>query len=462
MKKFKIECAYTNLVPVAEVKPNPCNPNKHPDSQVDLLAKIIREQGFRAPITVSTRSGFVVRGHGRLLAAQKMGLTEVPVDFQGYESDELEKADLLADNKIAELADLDIPSAAIIVQDLDSSNFDLELTGFNDIELDSFLEECLDCTKCENRDSFGIDKSSSAKKNEVKNVDINSFDYYTIGFSGGKDSAAVILWALDTLPKEKLLLVHWDSGWTFSDEQQYVKYIIDKYKINTIFCGQKNRRYILKRIKARGYPTYGNLWCQTEFKLRNLKYMKRYYMIPKFGKNYLNLIGIRCSESRRRADYPDFYNSEGEICHVPIKDLTDVDLVDYFKSKNEYISPLYKMFDRTGCIFCPNNSTLMIDYMQKHCHRDLCDINNALAAYYKLQTVHADTAVDLFLKFNTHRKITQEKRKKQSLFKEIAFNDMDFAKKGMDIGQYVTDLRGKVPTEKKDIDKMVVDSVLKV
>lgn len=54
-------CAYDAILPVEEIRPNPKNPNQHPGSQVELLAKIITKQGWRAPVTVSTRSGLVVR-----------------------------------------------------------------------------------------------------------------------------------------------------------------------------------------------------------------------------------------------------------------------------------------------------------------------------------------------------------------------------------------------------------------
>ena len=451
--QVKINCSYSKLIPVDDVKPNPQNPNRHPDNQIELLAKILKEQGFRLPITVSNRSGFVVRGHGRLMAALKLNLTEVPIDFQDYETDELEKADLLADNKIAELANLDIPSTATVIQELEFSNFDLELTAFDATELDSFLKECLDCDKCENRESPQTDKSSSAKKNEVNDVDINSFDYYTIGFSGGKDSTAVILWALDNLPKEKLILVHWDSGWAFSEEYEYVKYVIAKYKLKAIICGERNRKYVINRIKTKGYPFYGNLWCQTEFKLRTVKNMKKYYMIPKFGKNYLSLIGIRCSESRRRQDYPDFYKSEGELCHVPIKDWTDEDLIIYFQSKDDHISPLYKMWSRSGCVFCPNNSTIMMQHIQRYMHKDLCDMNHALALDVKQNPQYSQRAIEFFLKINLHKKIDQGKKADQAFFKEIAFDNMDFAKGSPEASKYITDLRGKVPIEKKDIPK---------
>lgn len=77
-------CAFDEVMAVHDVRPNPKNPNKHPEEQIELLAKIIQAQGWRAPVTVSTLSGMVVRGHGRLMAAIHAGLSHVPVDFQEY------------------------------------------------------------------------------------------------------------------------------------------------------------------------------------------------------------------------------------------------------------------------------------------------------------------------------------------------------------------------------------------
>jgi len=105
---ISIHCAFDEIVDTAALIPNPRNPNQHPENQIHLLAKIIKAQGWRAPITVSTRSGFIVRGHGRLLAAQHLGLEQVPVDRQDYTSEAEEWADLIADNRISELAELSL------------------------------------------------------------------------------------------------------------------------------------------------------------------------------------------------------------------------------------------------------------------------------------------------------------------------------------------------------------------
>ena len=64
-----VYCAYDEIVDIEKVVPNPKNPNQHSKKQIDLLAKIIKGTGWRNSITVSTRSGFIVKGHGRLAAA---------------------------------------------------------------------------------------------------------------------------------------------------------------------------------------------------------------------------------------------------------------------------------------------------------------------------------------------------------------------------------------------------------
>jgi DNA modification methylase len=129
-------CAHDELVTLERITGNPRNPNTHPKSQIELLAKIIAAQGWRAPITVSTRSGLVVRGHGRLEAARLLGLDSAPVDFQDYESEASEWADLVADNRIAELSEMDVSSLAALLSDLSLGELDMDLTGFDAHELE--------------------------------------------------------------------------------------------------------------------------------------------------------------------------------------------------------------------------------------------------------------------------------------------------------------------------------------
>lgn len=134
-----VQCAHDAIVDVAALVPNPKNPNTHPDNQIQLLGRIIRETGWRAPITVSKRSGFIVKGHGRLAAALLEGFKEVPVDYQHYDSEAQEYADLVADNRIAELAEIDQKMLADIFADIDTGEIPLELTGYTEDEVEDIV-----------------------------------------------------------------------------------------------------------------------------------------------------------------------------------------------------------------------------------------------------------------------------------------------------------------------------------
>ena len=123
-------CSHDALISIEAAVPNPRNPNQHSDRQVVLLGNIIQATGWRQPITISRRSGFVVKGHGRLLAARRKGWTQVPVDYQEYASEAEEWSDLIADNRLAELSRIDDALLAALIGDL-GDDVPLELTGFD-------------------------------------------------------------------------------------------------------------------------------------------------------------------------------------------------------------------------------------------------------------------------------------------------------------------------------------------
>ena len=128
---LEVHCAHSAIEPVGNLKPHPRNPNRHSEEQIELLARIIKAQGWRKPITISKRSGYITSGHARLMAANKMLVTHVPVDYQEYANEEVELADLLADNRIAELADIDRDAVGSMIQELMTKPIDLDLTGYD-------------------------------------------------------------------------------------------------------------------------------------------------------------------------------------------------------------------------------------------------------------------------------------------------------------------------------------------
>ena len=134
-----VRCSYDELVGVEKLVPNPRNPNQHPPHQVALLAKVVAYQGWRAPIVVSNRSGFIVAGHGRYEAAKALGLAQVPVDYQDFATEADEWAHLIADNRLAELAEADESALKSLLGELKAADFDLDLAGFDATGLEGLL-----------------------------------------------------------------------------------------------------------------------------------------------------------------------------------------------------------------------------------------------------------------------------------------------------------------------------------
>jgi hypothetical protein len=137
---MKIDCAHDKLIDLEQIVPNPKNYNRHPAKQIEMLSKIIAFQGQRSPIVVSKRSGFIVKGHGRLEAIKKLGWDQAAVDYQDYENEAQEYADMISDNKIAELADADdalmieILKTEVNLDDLP----DLDVLGMPGFNLENF------------------------------------------------------------------------------------------------------------------------------------------------------------------------------------------------------------------------------------------------------------------------------------------------------------------------------------
>lgn len=134
-----VHCSHDSLVDVVSLVPNPRNPNKHPDKQIALLSKIIRHQGWRAPIVVSKRSGFIVAGHGRLEAAKLLQVETVPVNHQDFKTEADEYAHLIADNRIAELAEPEFSEIATLLKEIQGTGLDLDITGFQEHDINTLL-----------------------------------------------------------------------------------------------------------------------------------------------------------------------------------------------------------------------------------------------------------------------------------------------------------------------------------
>lgn len=116
------------LVPYAR------NARVHTEEHVAELAGSIREFGFNVPVLIDEDNN-IMAGHGRVLAARKLGMEKVPVVIASHLSDIQRRAFILADNKLHDNSSFDFELLNLELQDLKSGGFDLDLIGFDEIEV---------------------------------------------------------------------------------------------------------------------------------------------------------------------------------------------------------------------------------------------------------------------------------------------------------------------------------------
>lgn len=127
-------------LPIKAIAPYKRNARTHSEVQVGQIAASITEFGFTNPILIDEDNGLIA-GHGRLLAAIKLGMAELPAVRLGGLSEAQRRALVIADNKLAMNAgwDLDLLKGELV--DLDLAGFDLSLIGFSDLELGALLAD---------------------------------------------------------------------------------------------------------------------------------------------------------------------------------------------------------------------------------------------------------------------------------------------------------------------------------
>src|SRR5712671_6588388 len=117
------------LWPIDKLIPFARNPRTHSEAQVTQIAASIAEFGFNNPILVDTKAG-IIAGHGRLLAARKLQLTEVPVIVLDHLTDAQKRAYVIADNQLALNAGWDEELLRLELATLAGEAFDINLIGF--------------------------------------------------------------------------------------------------------------------------------------------------------------------------------------------------------------------------------------------------------------------------------------------------------------------------------------------
>lgn len=127
-------------VSVDELIPYARNSRTHSPDQVDKIAASIREFGFLNPVIIDGSNG-IIAGHGRVMAAKKLGMSTVPVVEASHLTDAQRRAYVIADNRLALDAGWDEEMLRVEFAELEELGFDLELTGFSLDEMANIFDE---------------------------------------------------------------------------------------------------------------------------------------------------------------------------------------------------------------------------------------------------------------------------------------------------------------------------------
>lgn len=141
------------LADVSELIPYVRNARTHSEAQVAQIAASIREFGFLSPILVA-EDNTILAGHGRLAAAQKLGLKKVPCVKENHLTETQKRAYIIADNKLSLNAGWDNELLAVELSELEGADFNLDLLGFDEVELSSIF----DADKDVSDDDFDVEK----------------------------------------------------------------------------------------------------------------------------------------------------------------------------------------------------------------------------------------------------------------------------------------------------------------
>lgn len=159
------------LVAVSKLIPYVNNARTHSAEQVMKLRSSLREFGFINPVIID-REFNVIAGHGRILAAKEEGILEVPCVFVDYLTEAQKKAYILADNRMAMDAGWDEELLRIEIEALQSEDFDIGLTGFDESEIaDLFGSDDTSCVKDDDYDlSAALEKAAFVKRGDIWTV----------------------------------------------------------------------------------------------------------------------------------------------------------------------------------------------------------------------------------------------------------------------------------------------------
>ena len=394
---IEVWCSFDELVSVDSLNPNPKNPNKHPDSQIELLSKNIKYLGWRHPITVSKRSGFIVAGHGRLIAAKKLGVQIVPVDYQEFNSDADEMAVLVADNRLAELSETSEEDLKNILSELDGK-IEIDLTGFSDAEVEQLLRDI-------NTDVLDEDVPEVPTEPISKFGDIFEFGSHRLMCGDSTDSEQV-----------KKLMADEIANMVFTDPPYNVDYGTDERKIENDNLGSEFPQFLEKVIKNIFSFSNGAIYiCMSSSEIDSLQSTFR-----RLGGHWSTfIIWAKDTFTLGRSDYhrqyePILYGWKDGVSHYFCGDRSQGDVWEFAKPKKNDVHPTMKPVEL--CQRAVQNSSkpndIVLDLFGGSGSTLIaCEQTNRKCRMMEFEPKYCDVILKRFLALNPNAKILRNGEK---------------------------------------------------
>ena len=173
---------------------------------------------------------------------------------------------------------------------------------------------------------------------------------YLLSLSGGKDSTACLLWALDTLPNKDIIPYYIDTKWEHDAVYEYLDYLEEKLDIKIKRLKSEGMEALSKRKKM--MPNRIMRFCTENLKIKPA--LEFYKTFQDKGIDFINIVGVRREESNARANTESFsISKEGIKTLYPIAYWNTKRVFDYHKEHKIDVNPLYKKgFTRVGCYPC--------------------------------------------------------------------------------------------------------------
>lgn len=169
---------------------------------------------------------------------------------------------------------------------------------------------------------------------------------YLVSLSGGKDSTACLLWALETLPREDIVPYYIDTKWEHDAVYEYLDYLEEKLDVKITRLESIGMEEL--SIREKMMPNRFARFCTRELKIKPA--LEFYETIEE---DFINITGIRRDESENRKDTESFFVKDGIKTLCPIAYWDTQRVFDYHKEYKIDVNPLYKKgFSRVGCYPC--------------------------------------------------------------------------------------------------------------